>query len=98
MDELGMVERGRLSGRSKAGCALDAHGWPLPLRVSTRSGPVRPRRTVPEATLAPDLVNRDFRATAPNQLWVADITYVPTAAGFLCLAVVLDVFSRRNVG
>jgi putative transposase len=53
---------------------------------------------VPEATLAPDLVNRDFRATAPNQLWVADITYVPTAAGFLCLAVVLDVFSRRNVG
>ncbi len=66
--------------------------------VSKRRGPVRPRRTIPEAPCAPDLVNRDFRATAPNQLWVADITYVPTAAGFLYLAVVLDVFSRRIVG
>jgi len=47
---------------------------------------------------APDLVDRNFVATAPNQLWVADITYVPTWAGFLYLAVVLDVFSRRIVG
>lgn len=66
--------------------------------VSKRRGPVRPHRTIPEAPLAPDLVKREFRATAPNQLWVADITYVPTAAGFLYLAVVLDVFSRRVVG
>jgi putative transposase len=36
------------------------------------------------------LVDRNFIATAPNQLWVADITYVPTAVGFLYLAVVLD--------
>jgi putative transposase len=47
---------------------------------------------------APDLVHRDFVASAPNQLWVADITYVPTWAGFLFLSVVLDVFSRRIVG
>ena len=47
---------------------------------------------------APDLVDRNFVATAPNQLWVADITYVPTWVGFLYLAVVLDVFSRRVVG
>jgi putative transposase len=47
---------------------------------------------------APDLVDREFVATAPNQIWVADITYVPTWAGFLYLAVVLDVFSRRIVG
>jgi len=66
--------------------------------VSKRRGPVQARRAIPEAPLAPDLVNRDFRATAPNQLWVADITYVPTAAGFLYLAGVLDVFSRRIVG
>lgn len=66
--------------------------------VSRRRGPVRARRTIPEAPLAPDLVKREFRATAPNQLWVADITYVPTATGFLYLAVVLDVFSRRIVG
>jgi putative transposase len=56
---------------------------------STRDKDVRP---------APDLVEREFTATAPNQLWVADITYVPTWAGFLYLAVVLDVFSRRIVG
>jgi putative transposase len=51
-----------------------------------------------DAAPSPDLVEREFRATAPNQLWVADITYVPTWAGFLYLAVVLDVFSRRIVG
>jgi putative transposase len=47
---------------------------------------------------APDLVDRDFTATEPNELWVADITAIPTWAGFLNLAVVLDVFSRRIVG
>lgn len=52
----------------------------------------------PVAEAVPDLVQRDFVATAPNQLWVADITYVPTWTGFLYLAVVLDAFSRRIVG
>ena len=47
---------------------------------------------------ARDLVDRTFTADAPNVLWVADITYIPTWAGFLYLAVVLDVFSRRIVG
>ena len=47
---------------------------------------------------APDLVERDFKAEGPNKLWVADITYIPTWAGFLYLAVVLDVWSRRVVG
>lgn len=45
-----------------------------------------------------DLVHRNFQATGPNQLWVADITYVPTWSGFLFLAVVMDVWSRRIVG
>jgi putative transposase len=45
-----------------------------------------------------DLVQRQFSADAPNKLWVADITYIPTWAGFLFLAVVLDAFSRRIVG
>lgn len=48
--------------------------------------------------VAPDLVERKFEATAPNQLWVADITYIPTWEGFLFLSVVMDVFSRRIVG
>jgi len=47
---------------------------------------------------APDLVERRFEAEGPNQLWVADITYIPTWAGFLYLAVVLDVWSRKVVG
>ncbi len=47
---------------------------------------------------APDLVERNFVADAPELLWVADITYIPTWAGFLYLAVVLDAYSRRIVG
>ena len=50
------------------------------------------------ARQAPDLVGRNFTADRPNMLWVADITYIPTWAGFLYLAVVLDAFSRRIVG
>jgi putative transposase len=52
----------------------------------------------PAAEPAPDLLERQFVANAPNTKWTADITYVPTWAGFLYLAVVLDVFSRRIVG
>jgi putative transposase len=51
-----------------------------------------------EARPAPDLVDRNFSVERPDQLWVADITYIPTWAGFLFLAVVLDAFSRRIVG
>ncbi len=47
---------------------------------------------------APDLVERQFEAAGPDRLWVADITYVPTWAGFLYLAVVLDAWSRRVIG
>ena len=52
----------------------------------------------PTAAVAPDLVDRKFVATAPNQLWVADVTYVPTVEGWLYLACVTDVFSRLIVG
>lgn len=45
-----------------------------------------------------DLVQRDFAASQPNQLWVADITYMTTWSGFVYAAFVLDVFSRRIVG
>lgn len=53
---------------------------------------------VPGVRPAGDLVERDFAPSAPNQLWVADIKYIPTAAGWLYLAAVLDCFSRRVVG
>jgi putative transposase len=52
----------------------------------------------PTATPAADLVQRDFSAQGPDQLWVGDITYVPTYAGFLFLSVVLDAWSRRIIG
>ncbi len=64
---------------------------------SRRRGPRTTRREVRDRP-APDRVERRFEADVPNRLWVADITYIPTLAGFLYLAIVLDVFSRRVVG
>jgi putative transposase len=65
--------------------------------VSRRRWPRTTRRD-PAQPPAPDLVARDFTAPGPDHLWVADITYIPTGAGFLYLAVVLDVWSRRVIG
>jgi putative transposase len=65
--------------------------------VSRRKGP-RTTIRAKDARPAPDLVDRNFTARVPDQLWVADITYIPTWAGFLYLAVVLDAWSRRVVG
>ena len=48
--------------------------------------------------VAPNLLDRDFTATAPNQKWTSDITYIDTQEGWLYLAVVLDLFSRRIIG
>lgn len=55
-------------------------------------------RTDPSLPVAPNRLGRDFTASAPNQVWLADITYIPTREGWLYLAVVLDLFSRRIVG
>jgi transposase InsO family protein len=68
------------------------------------AGAVRGRKftvtTIPETAAArpPDLVTRQFTAVRPNQLWVADLTYVATWRGFVYVAFVIDVFSRRIVG
>jgi putative transposase len=58
------------------------------------------RTTIPDAvaTRPPDLVTRQFTATRPNQLWVADLTYVATWRGFVYVAFVIHAFSRRIVG
>jgi putative transposase len=63
-----------------------------------RRRPFHTTQRDPQAEPAPDLVQRTFTASAPNQLWIADITYVPTWEGFLYLAVILEVFSRRVIG
>jgi putative transposase len=73
------------------------------MRALGLRGVVRGRRiktTIPEglSERPRDLVQRDFRATRPNQLWVADLTYVATWRGFVYVAFVIDVFSRRIVG
>jgi putative transposase len=67
------------------------------VRVSRRKSTITTIRDK-DARPAPDLVDRNFRTNAPDQLWVADTTYIPTWAGFLYLAVVLDAFSRKVVG
>jgi putative transposase len=66
--------------------------------ASRRRGGVITTKRDKEARPAPDLVDRNFTAMKPNQLWVADITFVPTASGFLYIAVVLDAWSRKIVG
>lgn len=84
-----------------AGLRIGKHQVARLMRAEGLRGVCRSKRwqrSPKETTPAADLVDRSFRAGAPNQLWVADITYVPTRVGFLYLAVVLDVFSRRIVG
>ncbi len=60
--------------------------------------PWRTTKADPDAHRSPDLVNRDFTASGPNQLWVADLTYLRSWEGLSFLAFVIDVFSRRIVG
>ena len=62
-----------------------------------RNGPITTRRDK-EARPAPELVDRRFSAPGPPRLWVAAVTFIPTATGFLYLAVVLDAWSRKIVG
>ena len=66
--------------------------------VSKRRSTRRRQSPRAEAQAAPDLVKRRFSATAPNQLWVADITYIETWEGYLFLAAVMDVHTKRIVG
>jgi transposase InsO family protein len=86
----------RHTGGAQADRALDAsspHSW--------RESPTRFRGDDPtrsEAAASARFVKRQFIAAGLNQLWVADMTYVPTWARFIYLAIVLDVWSRRIVG
>ena len=89
-----LADEGCHVGRKRVERLMKASGLAgVSRRRSTRTT-IRDERVRP----ASDLVDRNFYAETPNRLWVADITYVPTWAGFLYLAVVLDAFSRRIVG
>jgi putative transposase len=72
-------------------------------RYGIRAIMARPRRVRTtdsrhDLPIAPNLIARDFTAAAPNRVWLADITYIPTAEGWLYLAAVMDLFSRKIVG
>jgi putative transposase len=82
-------------GRKRVARLMRAAGL---VGASRRRAGVTTTRRDKEARPAPDLVDRNFTAAAPNQLWVADVTFIPTAAGFLYLAVVFDAWSRKIVG
>ena len=89
-----LAERGIAVGRKRIarlmrGAGLQGVSRRKAFRTTVRDETARP---------APDLVERHFTAARPDQLWVADITYVPTWAGFLYLAVVVDAWSRRVIG
>ena len=70
----------------------------LGLVGATRERSIRTTRPADQSARPADLVERTFAAAAPNRLWVADLTYVWTVAGFCYTAFVIDVFSRRIVG
>ena len=86
---------GEKHGRKRIARLMRAAGL---VGASRRRSGITTTRRDREARPAPDLVDRKFAAPGPNRLWVADITFVPTASGFLYLAVVLDAWSRKIVG
>ena len=86
--------RGTVVGRKRVARLMRRGGLQGVTRRRGTFTTVRDRHVQP----APDLVSRNFVAAAPNRLWIADITYIPTWTGFLYLAVVLDAWSRRVIG
>lgn len=89
-----LIDEGIAVGRKRIERLMKAAGIAGVSRRKAARTTFRDQRVRP----ACDLVDRNFYADAPDRLWVADITYVPTWVGFLYLAVVLDAFSRRIVG
>ena len=86
--------KGRRIGRKRVARLMRTHGiagkQKRRFRRTTDSNHDQP--------IAPNLLKRQFATEAPNQVWVTDVTYIPTAEGWLFLAVMLDLFSRRVVG
>ena len=89
----------RREGRPTARCTVARLMRQLGLQGAVRGRKFK-TTTIPEAAALrpPDLVTRRFTATRPNELWVADLTYVATWRGFVYVAFVIDVFARRIVG
>jgi putative transposase len=85
-------------GEPVARCTIERLMRQMGLQGAVRGRKFKRTRPDGAAHRPPDLVQRAFRADAPNRLWVADLTYVATWRGFAYVAFVIDVFSRRIVG
>jgi putative transposase len=85
-------------GTEVARCTVERLMREIGLRGLLRDKSPRTTRPAAETGRPADLVDRDFTATGPNELWVADLTYVRTTAGWVYAAFILDVFSRMIVG
>jgi transposase InsO family protein len=81
-----------------ARCTVERLMHALGLRGAVRGGGFVVTTRPDDTAVVPDLVDRHFTATRPNQLWVSDFTYVSTTDGFVYTAFVIDVFARRIVG
>lgn len=88
----------RRAGRQVARCTVERLMRAAGLRGVSRAKGPRTTRPAPETGRPADLVEREFTADAPNQLWVADITYIRTFEGWVYAAFVIDVYSRMVVG
>jgi transposase InsO family protein len=88
----------RREGFAVARCTVGRLMREMGLKGAIRGKPVRTTVSDKAAACPLDRVNRAFRATAPNRLWVSDFTYVATWAGFVYVAFVIDVYARRIVG
>jgi putative transposase len=93
-----LAREGGVDGVPVARCAVARLMRKAGLRGITRAKTPRTTRPAPAPDHRPDLVDRVFAAARPNRLWVADITYVGTASGWVYASFVLDVFARRIVG
>ena len=87
--------KGYICGRNRVANLMKLHQ--MVARKAHRKHPVT-TQPFPGARTAPNLLNREFEAVRPNQKWVSDITYIDTAEGWLYLASILDLHSRRVVG
>jgi len=89
-----LVARGYRCGHNRVASLMRQHGLIAKMTVRFR----RTAKAGLREQVVPNRLDRQFTVTAPNQVWASDITYIPTQAGFIYLAVVIDLFSRRVVG
>ena len=89
-----LVARGYRCGHNRVAALMRQQGLVAKMTVRFR----RTAKAGHREQVVPNRLDRQFRVATPNQVWAADITYIPTQAGFVYLAVVIDLFSRRVVG